>query len=216
VIIEVFSDVVCPWCALGKRRLEGALTGFAHADDVEVVWRSYELDPRAPAVRDGDNTARLAEKYGITREQAEAAHAGLVELAAAEGLEFDFSCVRPGNTFDAHRLLHAARRVGLQDALKERLFTAYFSEGEAIGNREVLVRLAVEVGMDEDAARGVLETDRFADEVRADEQEAAALGVTGVPFFVVDGRFAIPGAQDTDTFRRVLERAWALGHPVDA
>jgi predicted DsbA family dithiol-disulfide isomerase len=211
VIIEVFSDVVCPWCALGKRRLEGALTGFAHADDVEVVWRSYELDPRAPAVRDGDTTARLAEKYGITR-----AHAGLVELAAAEGLEFDFARVRPGNTFDAHRLLHAARRVGLQDALKERLFTAYFSEGQAIGDRAVLVRLAGEVGMDEDAARGVLETDRFADEVRADEQEAAALGVTGVPFFVVDGRFAIPGAQDTDTFRRVLERAWARGHPVDA
>lgn len=215
--VDIFSDVVCPWCAVGKRRFESALRRFDHADEVEVVWRAFELDPGAPAMREGDNVERLARKYGMSREQAEAANRRLTELAAAEGLDFHLDKVRPGNTFDAHRLLHLAGLAGsaLQDRLKERLFVAYFSEGEAIGDHDTLVRLASEAGLDADACREVLAGDRYAAEVRADEEEAAELGVTGVPFFVIDGRFAIPGAQDAETVVRVLDQAWRKAHPLE-
>jgi predicted DsbA family dithiol-disulfide isomerase len=215
--VEIFSDVVCPWCAVGKRRFEAALATFEHADEIDVVWRAYELDPNAPAQREGDYAERLARKYGMSRDQAEAANERLTRLAAADGLDFHFERVRPGNTFDAHRLLHYAREAGpgLQDALKERLFLAYFTEGAAIGEPETLVRLAGEVGLDPAACAEILAGDRYADAVRADERAASDLDVTGVPFFVVDGRFGIPGAQDVDTFLRVLERAWARSHPLE-
>jgi len=209
--VEIFSDVVCPWCAVGKRRFESALGQFDHADQVDVVWRSYELDPQAPVRREGDYADRLARKYGMSREQAEAANGQMTALAASEGLEFHFERAQPGNTFDAHRLLHFAlgQGQGVQDALKERLFVAYFSEGAAIGEPETLVRLAAEVGLDPEKCAEILAGDLYADEVRADEREARELGVTGVPFFVIDGKFAIPGAQDPETIRIVLERAWA-------
>jgi len=214
--VEIFSDVVCPWCAVGKRRFEAALGRFEHADEVDVIWRAYELDPRAPARREGDYAGRLARKYGITREQAVAADEALTATAAAEGLEFHFERAQPGNTFDAHRLLHHARTAGtgLQDVLKERLLVAYFTEGAPIGEPETLVRLAAEVGLDPDECADVLGGDRYADEVRTDEREAMELGVTGVPFFVVDGRFGIPGAQDADTILGVLRRAWTKAHPT--
>ena len=215
--VEVFSDVVCPWCAVGKRRLETALRAFEHADEVDVVWRAYELDPHAPARRDGDYVTRLAQKYGMTGEQATAATQRLTTTAAGEGLDFHFERARPGNTFDAHRLLHYAREAGpgLQDALTERLFEAYFTEGAAIGERGTLAGLAADVGLDARECAEVLAGDRYADEVRADEREALELGVTGVPFFVVDGRFAIPGAQDADTILTVLRRAWTKAHPLE-
>jgi predicted DsbA family dithiol-disulfide isomerase len=184
---------------------------------VDVVWRAFELDPGAPPTRRGDLADRLAEKYGMTRHQALEANERMTATAAAEGLDFHFERAQSGNTFDAHRLLHYARSVGpgLQDALKERLFVAYFTEGAAIGDRETLVRLAGEVGLDPAACSVVLAGDRYADEVRADEREAAELGVTGVPFFVVDGRFGIPGAQDEDTILDVLRRAWTKAHPLE-
>jgi len=212
--VEIFSDMVCPWCAVGRRRLEAALEQFEHADEVEVVWRAYELDPRAPVRRQGDYADRLARKYGMSREQALAANERLTATAAADGLDFHFERAQPGNTFDAHRLLHYAREAGpgRQDALQERLFTSYFSEGAPIGERETLVRLAAEVGLDRQACVEILEGTRYADEVRADEAEALDLGVTGVPFFVVDGRFAIPGAQDAATILAVLRRAWTKAH----
>src|SRR5580704_10071179 len=215
--VEIFSDVVCPWCAVGKRRFEDALGRFEHADEVDVVWRAYELDPGAPPRRQGDYADRLARKYGMSREQAVAANERLTAVAAVEGLDFRFDRAQPGNTFDAHRLLHYARKVGpgLQDALKERLFVAYFSEGAAIGDRPTLVRLAGEVGLDPDESAAILAGDRYADEVRADESEAHELGVSGVPFFVVDGKFGIPGAQDADSILSVLERAWTKSHPLE-
>jgi predicted DsbA family dithiol-disulfide isomerase len=216
--VEIFSDVICPWCAVGKRRFEAALRQFEHADEIDVVWRSYELDPHAPVRREGDYVDLLARKYGMTREQAVTANERLTATAAAEGLDFHFEHARSGNTFDAHRLLHYAWEAGsgLQDALKERLFVAYFTEGAAIGEPETLVRLAAEVGLDAQECAAILASDRYADEVRADEREAIELGVTGVPFFVVDGKFAIPGAQDADTILSVLQRAWTKGHPIEA
>lgn len=215
--VEIFSDVVCPWCAIGKRRFEAALGQFEHADEVDVVWRAFELDPAAPVRREGDNVERLAKKYGMTRQQALEANARLTAAAAAEGLDFHLEQAHAGNTFDAHRLLHHARSAGpgLQDALKERFFVAYFTEGAAIGESDTLVRLATEVGLDPQECADVLAGDRYADAVRADERDAHELGVTGVPFFVVDGRFGIPGAQDADTILGVLRRAWTRAHPLE-
>jgi predicted DsbA family dithiol-disulfide isomerase len=215
--VEIFSDVVCPWCAVGKRRFETALREFEHADEVQVVWRSFELDPQSPRQRDGDYVGRLAAKYGMSRQQAGSAIGRLTAAAAAEGLDFHFERVRPGNTFDAHRLLHYAREMGdeRQDALKERLFVAYFTEGAPIGDPETLVRLAAETGLDARECADILAGDRFADEVRHDERQALEIGVTGVPFFVVDGKFGIPGAQDPDTILDVLERAWTKAHPLE-
>jgi predicted DsbA family dithiol-disulfide isomerase len=217
MLVEIFSDVVCPWCAVGKRRFETALSRFEHAEQVDVVWRSFELDPHAPARREGDYADRLARKYGMSREQAVAANGRLTAVAGAEGLDFHFERVQPGNTFEAHRLLHYAREQGLgtQGALKERLLLAYFTEGSPIGDPETLVRLASEVGLDPQECAAVLAGDRYADEVRADEREAMELGVTGVPFFVVDGKFGIPGAQDATTILGVLERAWAKAQPFE-
>jgi len=217
VQVDIFSDVVCPWCAVGKRRFESARRRFEHADEIEVVWRAYELDPRAPVRREGDYADRVARKYGMTREQAVAAGERLTATAAAEGLDFHFERAVPGNTFDAHRLLHYAREAGpgRQDALKERLLRAYFSEGAAIGEGETLTRLAAEVGLDPQECGAILDGDRYTDEVRADERAALELGVTGVPFFVVGGMFAIAGAQDADTILDVLRRAWSRAHPLE-
>jgi predicted DsbA family dithiol-disulfide isomerase len=215
--VEIFSDVVCPWCALGKRRFEAALGRFEHADEIDVVWRAFELDPQAPAQREGDHVDLLAKKYGMTREQAVAADDRLTAVAAAEGLEFHLERTRSGNTFDAHRLLRLAREVGpgLQDALKERLFVAYFTEGAAIGEPGTLLRLAAEVGLDAEECAEILAGDRYVNEVRADEREALRLGVTGVPFFVVDGKFGIAGAQDADLILSVLRRAWPEAQPLE-
>ena len=215
--VEIWSDVVCPWCYIGKRRFEAALAGFAHADEVTVVWRSFELDPTAPPERTGDYASRLARKYGMSHEQAMARLHHMTDVAAEEGLEFDFARTRAGNTFDAHRVIHLALARGgaeLQGAVKERLLRAYFSEGEPIGDVDALVRLAGEVGLDEADVKDVLGGDAFADHVRADEAAAEELDVSGVPFVLVDRKFAVSGAQDTTVFARVLERAWEKSRSV--
>jgi predicted DsbA family dithiol-disulfide isomerase len=212
VNIEIFSDVVCPWCAIGKRRFEVALERFAHRDEVEVVWRAFELDPGAPALAEGDLASHLASKYAMTKEQAIESQERLTAMAAEEGLEFHFGRARRANTFDAHRLLHHALEVGRQDALKDRLFKAYFRDGEVISEQATLVRLAEEVGLDGAKASEVLESGRYADEVRADEADARALGITGVPFFVIDRHFGISGAQNPDSILQVLDQAWADTH----
>lgn len=207
--IDVWSDIACPWCYVGKRRLEAALAAFEHADSVELVWRAFELDPSAPPQLDPESyAARLARKYGATVEQAEGMIAQMTETAAADGLDFRFDRVRAGNTFDAHRLLHLARERGCQGALKERLMRGYFTEGEPIGDADALGRMAGDAGLEVDEARGVLEGDLYADDVRADEAQARAYGITGVPCFVLAGRFAVVGAQPADALVSVLDRAW--------
>src|SRR5713226_7661264 len=212
--VEIWSDVVCPWCYIGKRRFESALGRFSHRDDVEVVWRSFELDPSAPARRTGDSAERLAAKYGMSREQAVASQDRLTQRAGQEGLALHAHQARAGNTFDAHRLLHRASERGRQDEVKERLFRAYFSEGEPIGQAETLVRLAAEVGLDSAEAEAVLASDTYTADVRAEEQEARELGINGVPFFVVDRRYGVSGAQPADVLLQVLDRAWADTHPT--
>lgn len=209
--IDVFSDIACPWCYVGKRRLEAALAQFPHRDSVEVVWRAFELDSAAPRVRDPavSYSERLSQKYGTTLAQAEAMLQRMTEVAAADGLQFRFDRIRPGNTFDAHRILHLAHERHVQDAVKERLLRAYMTQGEAIGEPEVLVRLAAEAGLDAAEVRALLSSDRYGREVRADEQEARSLRISGVPFFIIGGRYGLSGAQPSETILGALTQAWA-------
>ena len=213
--VEIWSDVVCPWCYIGKRRFERALDGFPHRDEVEIVWRSFELDRHAPVERTGSYAEMLGRKYGMGQDRAMKTLQHMTDVAAEEGLDFDFGGVRPGNTFDAHRLLHFAAERGRQGELKERFLRAYFTDGVAVGDPETLVALAVEVGLDEVEVRAVAEGDAFADHVRADEAAAEELDITGVPFFVIDRKFAVSGAQDAEVFARALDRAWAKSRPLE-
>jgi predicted DsbA family dithiol-disulfide isomerase len=206
--VEIWSDVVCPWCYIGKRRFETALGRFEHADEVDVVWRSFELDPSAPAT-DVDLVGHLAAKYGVSRQEAEAMNDRVTRLAAEEGLHYRLDIARRGRTFDAHRLLHLAAARDRQGEVKEALLSAYQTQGEPIADHEALARVAVAAGLDEREVREVLAGDDYADEVRADQREAMELGVTGVPFFVFNRRYAVAGAQPADLILRVLDRAWA-------
>ncbi|MGA3360406.1 MAG: DsbA family oxidoreductase [Solirubrobacteraceae bacterium] len=213
MLVEIWSDVACPWCYVGKRRFEQALAGFEHRDDVQVIWRSFELDPSAPAAVKGDRAARIAAKYGTTVEQARAMEQRMVDTAAAEGLRFRFDIARSGTTFDAHRLIHLAEQHDLGDAMKERLLRAYFTEGELMSDQETLARLAGEVGLDEEDARAALGGERYAAEVRDDEQTAAALGITAVPTFVIDRAFGVSGAQPPSELLAFLRQGWDARRP---
>ena len=172
--VEIWSDVVCPWCYIGKRRFEKALEAFAHAGEVTVMWRSFELDPEAPEIAEGAYPERLAAKYGMTVERATQLGAEMTQRAASEGLEFHLDRSRSGNTFDAHRLIHLAATYGHQAAAEERLMRAYFTEGEPISDRETLIRLVSELGVDAEEARAALELERFSEDVREDELLVAA------------------------------------------
>jgi predicted DsbA family dithiol-disulfide isomerase len=205
LLVDIWSDIACPWCYVGKRRLEAALARFPHRDDVTVTWHAFELDPGAPPVRPPgvSHVERIAKKYGMPLAKAEAATKHLVEVAATDGIEMRFDRLQGGNTFDAHRVIHLAGERGVQDAVKERLLLAYFTQGEAIGEPEVLVRLASEAGLD-------------ADEVRADERGAKELGIHGVPFFVIAGRLGISGAQPADVLLSALRKGWDATNEVSA
>jgi predicted DsbA family dithiol-disulfide isomerase len=214
--IEIWSDIACPWCYVGKRRFEAALGEFEHRDQVAVVWRSFELDPEAPRERTGDRAARLAEKYGMTLQQAHEAESHLAEVAAGEGLEFRFDLARSGATFDAHRVVHLAHDRGRQDAMKERLLRAYFSEGELVGDHGTLVRLAGEVGLPEAEVREMLAGDRYAEQVRDDELTARRLGISAVPTFVIDRKIGASGAHPPDDLLELLRQGWANRPAVSA
>ena len=207
--IEIWSDIVCPWCYLGKRRLEQALDAFDHRDEVDLVYRSFELDPSAPADATSPTVELLASKYGMTVKQAEDAQRQMEQRAAADGLTFRLDELRRGNTRDAHRLLQLARVSGRQDELVERLHRAYFTEQDSVFDHAALRRLAIEAGLEPAEVDKVLATDQFSDEVTADEMTASSLGATGVPFFVIDRRYAVSGAQPADTLGMALQRAWA-------
>ena len=214
--IDIWSDVVCPWCWIGKRRFQAALAAFPHADEVEVVWRAFELDPTAPEQGHETVVAALGRKYG----GGEAAGRRMVEqtaqVAAEVGLHFDHADAPHTRTLDAHRLLHLALVEGgpaLQDRVGEELFSAYFSHGRSMADHAVLREAAVAGGLDAARVDAVLAGTDHAEEVQADLAEARAHGITGVPFFVADGRYAVSGAQPTELFAQLLEQAWAAGHP---
>lgn len=206
--VEIWSDVVCPFCYIGKREFERALSHFPERDKVNVIWRSFELDPQAPARSEHDMYGMLATKYGGTRDDAKARVAGVVERANTVGLTYNMDIAVMGSSFDAHRLLQFAKTKGLGDAMKERLFKAYFTEGAHLADVPTLIRLGSEAGLDGGEVAQMLSTTAFTAEVRADEQEARGIGVRGVPFFVFDRRFAVSGAQDHSTFLGALQQAW--------
>ena len=214
--VEIWSDVACPWCYIGKRRFEAALSQFEHGDEVQVTWRSFELDGEAPHERTGDRAEHLAKKYGMTVAQAREAEQRLTDAAAGEGLGFRFDMARSGNTFDAHRLVHLAEEHDLQDAMKERLLQAYFTEGELMSDHDTLARLAVEVGLDEQEVRETLASDRFAQEVRDDERTAGELGISAVPTFVVDRKLGTSGAQPPEALLQFLREGWAKSSAASA
>ncbi|ATA58635.1 uncharacterized protein ywbO [Geobacillus stearothermophilus] len=206
--IEVWSDFVCPFCYIGKRRLEQALEPFPHREDVEIVFRSFELDPNAPNETPLTIHEIIANKYGISLEEAKRANADIGRQAEAVGLTFRFDTMKPTNTFDAHRLAQYANEKGKLQDVVERLFYAYFTESKRISDRNVLLAIAEAAGLDRTEAEEVLASGRYTQEVRRDEEEAAALGVRGVPFFVLNRKYAISGAQPVEVFRRALEKVW--------
>jgi predicted DsbA family dithiol-disulfide isomerase len=207
--VDVWSDIACPWCYVGKRRLEAALRRVPFRDSVHVTWRAFELDPSAPAVQKAVPYAqRLARKYGSSVPEAQAKLDQMTEMAARDGLELRFDRVRQTSTFDAHRLIHLGGERGVQDAVKERLLRAYFTEGEPLGDREALVRLAGEAGLDANEARAVLAGDAYSDAVIADEREARELGIRGVPFFFLAGKYGVSGAQPAELLATALTQAW--------
>jgi predicted DsbA family dithiol-disulfide isomerase len=210
--VDVWSDVACPWCRIGRANLGPALAEFAHADEVVVTWHSFELDPQAPATSDLSVGQMLAAKYGTDEAGVAAMWERVGEYGSQAGLRFDFANAKQGNTFDAHRLLHLAAERGVQDALLDDLFTAQHERGAALGDSAELSRIAVAAGLDADEVDAVLAGDAYAEQVRADEQLAARLGVSGVPFFVIDGQYGLNGAQPADQLLAALDQAWATGH----
>jgi predicted DsbA family dithiol-disulfide isomerase len=207
--VEIWSDIACPWCYVGKKRFEAALASFAHADEVTVTWRSFELDPDAPADRGLPHAELIAQKYGRSLEEVAAMDDQLTQVAAAEGIDMRLSQARSGNTFDGHRLIHLARAHGRAGELKERLFRAYFTDGALIADHDALLRAALDVGLPEAEVREVLLTERFAEDVRDDELTARAAGISAVPCFVIDRKYGASGAQPPEELLRFLEHGWS-------
>jgi len=210
--VDIWSDVVCPWCYLGKRRFERALEAFDHRDAVEVAHRSFQLDPLKPRHQTSNRRHMLKTKYRLTDAQVQEMDAKMEAMAAAEGLRYRLTDAgTTGNTLDSHQLLHLAKERGIQDAVLERLYRAYFTEQRSLFDRDSLVMLATESGLDTNEARRVLERDGYVDAVAADVNEARSLGVSGVPFFVIGGRYRVSGAQAVEVFSQALARVWEEG-----
>ncbi len=200
--VEIWSDVVCPWCYVGKRRFETAMEGLG--ESVTIQWRSFELDPRAPARIEGDLTELLAKKYGMSVEKAREMGEHVTNVGAQDGIEFKFSDAKTGNTFDAHRLIQWAQSLGKGGVMKERLMKAYFTDGVVISDRDALITLAAEVGLDRESAVAALDDPTWAAQVRKDQERARDLGITGVPFFVFEQKFAVSGAQPASVLREAI------------
>lgn len=206
--VDIWSDVVCPWCYLGKARFEKALADFPHRNEVEVTFRSFELDPDRPRSERETVLGMLTQKYGLSEADARQTDGRVAGLARAEGLGFQAD--RPlGNTFDIHRVIHLGLAKGVQRELITAINEAYFAQAREVFDPAVLTVVAADAGLDPNAVAEVLDGDAYADSVRGDEREARTLGITGVPFFVLDEALGVSGAQQTETFVSALNQAWA-------
>lgn len=215
--VEIWSDVMCPFCYIGKRKFEAALAQFPQNDSIEIVWRSFQLDPNMKTQPDKNVYDYLAEVKGQTREWSIQMHQHVTNMAKAVGLDYRFDKAVVANSFDAHRVVHMAKQQGLGDAAEERIFKAYFTEGKNTADHETLAALGEEIGLDKAAVLAMLKTDAFAAAVRAEMREATEIGVTGVPFFVLDRKYAVSGAQDPQVFAQALQQAfseWRKANPV--
>ncbi|MDD7962484.1 DsbA family oxidoreductase [Microbacterium thalli] len=210
--IDVWSDIACPWCYIGKRNLEAGLAATAEDDDaprVEVTFHSFELSPDTPVDFDGDELDFLSSHKGIPREQVQQMLENVTGVAKDAGLDYHFDILKHTNTVKAHELLHFAKAQGRQHEMTERLMAAYFTEGRHVGRVDELVELAAEAGLDADAARDALETGEYLTAVRADQDQARSYGINGVPFFVIDGKYGVSGAQPADAFAQIARQVWA-------
>lgn len=205
--IEVWSDYVCPFCYIGKRRLEEAIQEAALEKEVEVVYKAYELDPNAASTSDKSMVTALSEKYGMSLEEAKATTENVQIQAESVGLKYDFDKMQTANTFHAHRLAKFAEKEGLGEEMTERLLRAYFTEGEKIGTYETLQKLAEEIGLSKERTKEMLHSEEYIDAVKKDIEEAGQIGVRGVPFFVINRKYALSGAQPTETFVEALQKA---------
>jgi Predicted dithiol-disulfide isomerase involved in polyketide biosynthesis len=206
--IEIWSDVVCPFCYIGKRKFEAALIDFEHAGEVEIIWKSYQLSPEMKTIPGKSIHQYLSEHKRISLDEATSMNNQVASWARQVGLQYDFDNAVPANTFLAHRFSHLAKKHGVQNEAEEKLFNAYFTEGKNIDDVETLARIGAELGIDATLVKSVLKSDEFADAVRNDIQEAYSLGLRGVPFFVFDRKFAVSGAQDSKVFLNTLEKAY--------
>lgn len=212
--VEIWSDYVCPFCYIGRRKFELALEKFAHKHKIETVYRSFELDPGADSNSNMSTLSMLAAKYGMSIEQAKASTNSVTEQAAAVGITFNIDGTVVTNTFDAHRTVHFASEQGKEKELSEKLFKAYFTDGENVGNRARLAELAGEAGLDAAAVAAMLETNEYGDAVRNEEEEGSRLGIRGVPFYIIDRKYAISGAQSPEVFLDTLNKAWEEKYPA--
>jgi predicted DsbA family dithiol-disulfide isomerase len=211
--VEIWSDIACPFCAIGKRRFDVALGAFAHREDVTVTWRSFELQPEFPGAVEDTLAGHLAKTKGLRADDVQRMMARTTAMAKGDGIDMHFEKVRVADTRRAHELLHLAAAHGRAEAMMARLFDAYFTTGDAINDPEVLVRLAQEVGLEASAAREALDRGLYRQAVLDDEHEAAQLGIHAVPYFVFDRRYGVAGAQSAAAFTQALERAWTDAHP---
>lgn len=207
--VDIWSDVMCPFCYIGKRKFESALAQFPNGKDIEIEWHSFQLDPDITAQPGKDVYAYLAERKGMTVEQSKQMHKQVVQMAAGEGLQYNFDKAVIANSFDAHRISHLAKKHGKGDAMEEQLFHGYFTEGKDIANHDVLIEMAKNIGIPEQEVIDVLNSKQYADAVEADIVRASQIGVRGVPFFVLDNKYAISGAQPSETFLQALAQAWS-------
>jgi predicted DsbA family dithiol-disulfide isomerase len=212
--IEIWSDIACPWCYIGKRRFEAALAEFPHRDQVEVQWRSYQLDPSVPEHYDGTELDYLSKRKGMAPGQVTQMFDQVAAQAKGEGLDYRFDAVVVANSFTAHRLIHLAAAHGKQDAAKERLLSDHFEHGKDIGSPDYLASVGAELGLDAGEVAELFSTEKYADDVRRDFAEARALGISGVPFFVIDRKFGLSGAQPAASFTMALEQAWRESQPL--
>ena len=206
--VEIWSDVVCPFCYIGKRKFENALKDFAHRDEVEVVWHSFELTPDFQPIPGESIHESLAKKKGVSVEEGKAMNDYMTKAAQEVGLNYDFDRTIPANTFLAHQLIHLGTHHGRPDATKERLMAAYYLEGQNVGDLDTLVKLGTEVGLDAAESRAALTAGTYAEAVRLDEYQAQQINVRGVPFFVFEDKYAVSGAQPSELFTEVLEKVW--------
>ncbi len=215
--IEVWSDVVCPFCYIGKKKFESAVSEFAERNNIELIWKSFQLNPSLKTDLNTSVYQHLSDSKGIPVEQAKAMGGHAAEMANSVGITMDFDKAIVANSFNAHRIIHFAKANGKQNEMKERLLKAYFTEGRNIDDSETLISLGTEIGLNADEVKAVLESDKYADAVQADIKESQQLGVTGVPFFVFDRKYAVSGAQDSSAFLETLEKSfseWRKANPT--
>lgn len=212
--VDIWSDVACPWCFIGKRRFEAGLRDFAHADEVEITWHSYQLDPSLPEHYDGSEVDYLAERKGMPRDQVRQMFGHVTAQAAGEGLHYDFDNLVVANSLRAHHLLHLAAQHGVADAVKEDLLSEHFEKGADIGDQDVLVAIGQRHGLQSADVVSALDDPRVRAEVEQDFAQARAYGIQGVPFFVLDGKYGVSGAQPAATFTAALDQAWSESHPL--